>query len=454
MGPVSKAIGKAMGRRPVLILVACMLAIRLGVSVWSTAGIGWDFPNYHHTARIVTGGDLHNLYRLPQSRLDRFHALIGEPQESRMPAVDPAGDPFVPSGRLGFIGFPISAYVFAPLGWLEPRWAVLLFKAAGAICFVISLSLLYRMFRVAAEPALAEATPAVYLLICLLYSPFWFVFATGGQATPINFLLFVLFWRALVGGHITSAAMWLAMGILIKPFFALTLPILAIGGEWRTTLRVAAWLLLGVGASVVFLGWPLHAEWLNILRDASGGIAEPWWNNSSIFGAIYTVWSVLMRGELAPAGEMRGPALMGVGLLKLLIVGLFASICWKVARATLPPDGKRECVAALAILFPLCFSNIVWPHYLAFLFVPLVLALFRTTPLPSPVALTLWAILVSTLAVESRFVQRFVLSFLDQVPIGQAIVAGGFGACTMLLTLGLLVASRRQIFSALARREV
>lgn len=449
MGPVSSAIREAMGRRSAVVLIGVLLAIRLGVSVWSTAGIGWDFPNYHHTARIVTGGELHNLYRLPQSRLDRYHRLIGEPEASGTPTVDRTGDPYVPSERLGFIGFPISAYVFAPMGWLQPRWAVLLFKATGAIFFVISLTLLYRMARRS-----GTLTPAVYLLICLLYSPFWFVFSTGGQATPLNLLLFVLFWRAFAGGQVATAAMWLALGILIKPFFALLLPILVIGGEWRAVLRVGAWLGLGVSVSILFLGWPLHAEWLNVLRVSSQGTAEPWWNNSSIFGAIYTVWSVLMRGELAPAGELHGPILVGVGLLKLVILGVFAHLSRQVAGSAMPSAAKRESLAGLAIMFALCFSNIVWPHYLAFLFVPVVLALFRTPPLPKSIALTLWAILISTLAVESRFAQRFALSLIDQVPVAQAVVAGAFGACTMLLTFGLLVAFRRQVPSVLTGSRV
>ena len=435
------------------LLIGVLLAVRLGVSVWSTAGIRWDFANYHRTGQRVIGGDVVDLYRLPQSRMDRFHTLIGEGARVSTAARNSSDDPQVPSGRMGFIGFPSSAYAFAPLGWLEPRGALLLFKLECAVFFAVGLTLFYPSFRTAAS-SLGAATLSTYLLICLLYSPFWFVFSTGGQATALNFVLLVLFWRAFVAGRHHMAAPWLALGILVKPFFALTLPMLAIGREWRLLLRVGVWLLAGISASILLLGWPLHIEWLAVLRDASGGLAEPWWNNTAVFGLVYTVWTFHTSGGLEPAGEVQGATAAAIGITKVIIAAVFGWLSWTAAASASSGTARRERLAVLAVAFALCFSSIVWPHYLAFLFLPLMILLFRNAEGHRSMAIVLWLILVSTLAVESRFAQRFVLSLFDQASYGQAVLAGAFGACTMLLTLGLFAWLPWSGLPAFTRRSV
>ena len=439
-------------QRQLIWFLFLLLGARLIVSIWSTAGIRWDFANYYQTAQRITDGDVENLYRLPRSTMTDFYESIGE--TSPLPVANGSrsrATAEVPSGRRGFIGFPISAYLFAPIGFASPRRAVLVFKLQSAVFLVGALVLLYPAFRDSAKHRLtSQQALAVYLLIALAYAPFWFVFATGGQATPVCLFLLALFHRFFILGKPTAAAIPLSVAIMIKPFFALTLPILALAGEWRLILRLLACLLAGAVASVLLLGWPLHAEWMAVMRDASAGLAEPWWNNSGLFAIVYNLWLGWHHHDLTPAGEIRGPIAGAIGVIKVLILGYFGVLARRTGRADVDERVKRHHLVAIAIVFALCFSSIVWPHYLAFLFLPLVFWLFPPTPLPRHAEVLVWTILISTLAVQSRAAQRFVLSVLDAYPYPQAVVAALFASGTLLLTLALMLSSHDRLLYSLS----
>lgn len=436
-------------RRAFLPLLFVLIGARLVTSVWSTAGIGWDFANYHLTARRITTGDTKNLYRMPRATMERFYAFIGEPD--RLPPGEGPGDQEVPSGRMGFIGTPISAYVFAPIGYLSPRWALLAFKLQSAVFLVASLVLLFPVFRSASAGRLdGRSALTVYLLLALLFAPFWFVFSTGGQATPLNLFLLVLFHRFYLLGRQLPAAVTLAAGILIKPFFLLMLPVLLLAGEWRLLLRLGGCLLLAGAVSLLLLGWPVHQEWIAVMREAGGGLAEPWWNNSSAFVVVYSLWCIWHHGTLVPGGEVGGAMALGIGVLKLALLALFLLAAWKAARSGVSGEVRRNAVVMLAILFALSFSSIVWPHYLSFLFLPFLLVMFPPTRLPRAAELLVWAALVSTLAVQSRFAQRAVLPLLDGLPWLQGVVAGVFGGGTILLALALFFLYGERILQSLS----
>ena len=439
-------------RRALVPILLVLLGVRLVTAVWSTAGLGWDFANYHLTARKVATGDTKNLYRMPRATMERFYSIIGEPAELPPPeAGTPSGEQEVPSGRMGFIGTPISAYVFAPIGFLSPRWALLAFKLQSAVFLVASLVLLFPVFRSASAGRLdAREALTVYLLIALLYAPFWFVFSTGGQATPLNLFLLVLFHRFYLLARPLPAAAALGAGILIKPFFLLMLPVLLVAGEWRLLLRIAGCLLLAGAVSLLLLGWPVHQEWIAVMRQAGGGLAEPWWNNSSLFVIGYSLWCIWHHGTLVPGGEVGGAMSLGIGVLKLALLALFLLAAGKTARSGVSAGVRRNAVAMLAILFALSFSSIVWPHYLSFLFLPFLLVLFPPTRLPRPAELLVWATLVSTLAVQSRFAQRAALSLLEGLPWLQGVAAGVFGGGTMLLALVVFFLYGERILQSLS----
>jgi hypothetical protein len=429
------------------VILILLLIGRVALSVYSTAGISWDFANYYRTGKRIFNGQEEDLYRTSLSNMRRFKQFIGEhlSEQTRSPKqYHPESAVF--SGRYGHIGLPISAYVFAPLGAFKPRYALLVFKAQSVLFLASALLLLYPLFqKISSARIRKDLILPLYLFICLFYEPFWFVFATGGQATPLNLFLFVLFHRFYVQDRPLLATLFLSFGILIKPFFVLTVLIFVFARDFRTLRSLIMWLSFEAILSVAVLGWPLHLEWMNVMGESARGLAEPWWNNSAILALFYNFWSVSQGAGLDPAGEIAGPFLGVVIAFKILVILMFFRFVRYTQAQDLEPQQVRHHMVSLAILFALCFSNIIWPHYLAFLFVPLLFLLVPSLRLPRNGEILAWLILISTLAVQSRFAQRYVLSLLINYPLFQASVAGVFGSGTLILTLVLLMFYHRHI---------
>ncbi|MEJ7712603.1 MAG: glycosyltransferase family 87 protein [Pyrinomonadaceae bacterium] len=427
--------------------MALLLVLRVGVSVCSGAGIGWDFVNYYRTGSRIFNGQKEKLYRESLTVSSSFGLLTSE-QVNKKPTVDhqrEAGEK-IEEDLSGYVGLPISAYVFAPLGAFSPSYALLIFKAQCAVLLADALFILYPAFSNAASGTLRkDLILPLYLVVCLFYEPFWFVFSVGGQATPLNLLLFVLCHRFYVQDRLAWAALFLSLGILIKPFFVLTVLVFIFARDFRFLRNLIVLLTVEIVLSIALLGWPLHLEWLTVMQKVASYSSETWWNNSAIFGSLYNYWCVLQGTGLAPAGEMHGPILGLVVAFKFLLVVMFFRMVQNTKRQNLEPQQQRHHIVSLAILFALLFSNIVWPHYLAFLCVPLFFLLIHSRRLPKFGEILIWLILISTLAVQSRFAQRYVLSMLGDYPLIQASFAGLFGAGTLILTLILLVAYHGKI---------
>src|SRR5207244_1346859 len=93
----------------------------------------------------------------------------------------------------------------------------------------------------------------------------------------------------------------------------------------------------------------------------------------------------------------------------------------------------------LAILFPLFFSTVVWPHYLAIVFIPLVVLAGDSSLLPRLGRLLLALAFLSTIRTNLR-----VTAWLDDgLPTDRPLrilLMSLLGASTLLLTLVLVVA--------------
>ncbi len=404
----------------------CLLALRLVVSVVSQRGIGWDFPNYYNAAGRIVHGQSQALY-------DSTGTIGGQP---------PLGD-----RRQIYYGVPLSAQLFAPLGLMEPKTAVVIFKAVCALCYILGLVLLYRSLQRAlnGRPR-ADLVLTAYLTTCLLFAPFWFTFEVGGQATAINFLLLVLFYRTYVAGNTAGAAWWFGLGVLVKPVLAPMGLIFVFASEWRLVRDlVMVGLLLGL-ASVLLMGWPLHEAWLALVRRDAAQITIPWWNNASLAGMFYNLWYGWRGDSGLEATTAPSSAFQALNaMLKLLLIGLFFWLVRQTKREPLGPYQRRHHLAMLSLVFALLFSNIVWPHYLAFLFLPLAFALPRADRLARGAAIWLWLIVLSVLSVESRFAQRFILGLLDGERGLQALFASLFGGCTLLLLVVFLLRNNRAL---------
>jgi len=124
---------------------------------------------------------------------------------------------------------------------------------------------------------------------------------------------------------------------------------------------------------------------------------------------------------------------------KIFVIVLFFWLVRNTQAQNLEPQQYRHQLVSLSIMFALLFSNICWPHYLAFLFVPVLFLLVTSHKLTRYGKVLVWLILLSTLSVQSRFAQKYVLSFLTEFSFFQTLMAGMFGSATLILTTILLI---------------
>ncbi len=398
--------------------LAAMILARLAWAVGSDHGLGWDFPNYYNAGGRAAHGELATLYD-STGTIDG-HAALGD-------------------GRQIYYGAPISAFVFAPLGWFEPRPALVVFKVFCAACFAAGLVQLLGLLRPSLDRQFrASLILPSYLLAVLLAAPIWFTFEVGGQATAINFLLLVLFVRDYHAGREAPAALWLTLGVLIKPALAPLGLVLLLGREWR----VIGWGALASAAlailSLAVAGLPLHQVWLALIRRDSAMLTVPWWNNASVPGALYTFWYGWQTGSLAGTTVPDPLFYRWLGCYKLGLLMFMAWLGWDAARARIPLPTRRLLLAGLGIMLCLLLSNIIWPHYLAFLAIPLGLMAGWYDRLSGTGRVALSLVALGTLSVQSRSMQWALLHRLDGHPLPLALTAACFSGVTLLLLLFLL----------------
>jgi hypothetical protein len=252
------------------VALTVLLLIRVGASVVSSDGLHWDFSNFYSAGARIFHGEQHNLY---------------------VPGAPIAGKPPLGSGRLNYTGFPLSAYLLAPFGAFPARQGLFFFKAACAMAFALGLLVLFRDFRRVVDPPWPiEKALSLYLLIVLLFEPFWFVFRVGGQTTAFGFLFLALFVHFYVEDRPWLSAIALALAILTKTFLAPAALVLFLARDWRFLARLAVCFLTAAALSWLLFGTGLHLEWLQTIRGQGSRWAIRWWNNASPISLLTDFW--------------------------------------------------------------------------------------------------------------------------------------------------------------------
>ncbi|HZQ09198.1 MAG TPA: glycosyltransferase 87 family protein [Anaerolineae bacterium] len=394
-------------------ILFALLFLRALFAVSSDAGRGWDFATYYRAGTLLVGGHAQELYavRAPTS----------------------------------VSGLPISSLVLVPLGFLEERDALLLFKIQSALFLAVALFLLYPYVRARVSNWIQpNLILSVYLLIALLYAPIWFVFEVGGQLTPLALFCLVLFHRFYLEERVVAAALLLSLAILFKPFLGAAVLIFILARDVRFLKYLVLFLAAEIAASLLLFGWHLHLDWLITVSQLARGWTAPWWNNAAIWGVLNELWFGIQGLEANPEGP-EPTLLLGITLaLQLLLVLLFWRLVREIKQAQTSAE-QRDFLVMLAIWFSLFLPSLIWPHYLAFLIIPLAFVLVRMPMLSRAGQLLMLLVLLSTLSVESRFAQRFVLALFLTVPVAQSFVAGVFGSGTLILCLLFLVFYHKEL---------
>src|SRR5690242_19898724 len=94
----------------VSILVTLVLAAGIAAGIAVNAGTGWDFADFYDAAHKAAAGQIRDLYNADA-------AIEGRPAEAQLP----------------FWGTPLSAYMLAPLAWMRPVAALVVFKIENTL---------------------------------------------------------------------------------------------------------------------------------------------------------------------------------------------------------------------------------------------------------------------------------------------------------------------------------
>ncbi len=340
-------------QRVVLIALVGALALRLAWHLASGAGMYWDFINFYNAGRRLVGGRSAELYA----------------------AVDPLFDePRLPEGMLSYVGFPISALLFGPLGFFGPRLALFAFKVACSVAAGLGVAVMVRHVRVTALQG--WSAPAAQLALCaalVIWEPFWFALTIGGQGTVLAFPLFALAVTLHAERRDWAAGICLALAMLLKPFLAPIGLLIVLVRAWRLLFSVTVSLALLAVASLVLFGWPLHLQWLQAVMQQAARWELPWWINASIATPAITPW-VEGISSMRPVVPMPVLASRLTVAIRLVAAAVVLARAWTVSRRGDDRD-TREQTLLLGLVLSLCASNVIWSHYLLFVLVPwLVLA--------------------------------------------------------------------------------
>jgi hypothetical protein len=398
------------------------------VGILVPAGLGWDFGNFYDAGHRVAAGQAGDIYHSDRP-------IAGQR----------------PQGAMRFWGAPLSAAFFAPLSWMRPELALVVFKVENVLALAIALLLLYRHGSSIAsrDPATSASFAALFATMTLLFQPFWTVFRVGGQSTATVLLIIVIAFGFYVRARFLPAGLLLGTAAMIKPTLAPMLIFLGVVSGWPFFAALVASAVILGGASIAVLGWSIHAEFLRIAIEGSQ-IARPWQFNSSMYVPIENL-RLLAFGEPGDATVARALLILLWGL-RLSIVALFVVIVRTSRRAEWRPPARRHFEFLMAVSFWLLVSFTIWEHYLGLLFIMLTCVAGARHRLPTGMVRLAAAIVVASLGqnlvlMEAIWTRVDIRSLVPLVAIGLA------KSAPLLLTAVLIWFYREAIFQSYATAQ-
>lgn len=400
------------------VTAACLAAL-VGIAV--PAGIRWDFGNFYDTGRRVAAGQIQDIYN-PAGAID------GRP----------------PHGQMAFWGTPISAALYVPFGLFQPEIALVLFKLVATATFAAGLWLLFEHTRRIAVRRGADPQwyAAAYIALVLLYQPFWTIYRVGGQTTPWIFLLLVLALGRYVRTQWLSAVLLLVLAVLIKPAFVFV-PAFLVFVSGRKFLLALTSVAFSAGLlSLALYGWPIHAQFLDLMRHGSSR-PSPWPYNSSLYIVADAFRSITNSIPIPGTGEPV-PALIQIGLVAFVIATIFL-LTLRLRR--LEGEAGRHAAFLLAISFCLLIMRVVWEHYLSVLFIPLAF-LLANWPRHSAAAKTHLLVIFALAVLQNLILVMFVWSHLSIQSTPALLAVSLVKAGPLLGYLGFLLWRRDAVLDA------
>jgi hypothetical protein len=227
----------------------------------------WDFMAFWMTGCVAAQG------------LDVY-----EPQnyQSLVDLVHPSREFVAEFVAVGSLYPPPTGLLFLPLGWLELRPAYLAWYAVSTGVLVAGIGLLWRAFLAGdGLLGLSFAAALTLLLPSTLANILW------AQTSFLLLLCVALFWREQAGPR---GGVWLAAGVLVKPFLSFLLLYLLLQRRWRVIAAFLATLLAVSLVSLVVFG---TATWAHYLAARPASRLPPGYfgelGNGSLFALLWRI---------------------------------------------------------------------------------------------------------------------------------------------------------------------
>lgn len=392
------------------------IAVAAAIGILVPAGSGWDFANFYDTGRRILGWQISDLY-------DASSLVTGS----------------APQGVMSFWGAPLSALLYAPLGWLAPGAALIAFKVVGTAAFLAALWILYRhnLSFIEDTEAARWRFAAMYSGAVLLFQPFWSVYRVGGQTTPLVFLLLAVAMIAHIRDRTWLTAGCLVAAVAIKPAFVIVIVALGILGGWRMLLALTAWGVAWGLVSLLLLGWPVHLQFIDVMRDGLR-YNYSWLYNSSLYVAAES----LKERASTPVSPFVNATVV---VVKLLMLALFGWLAWQSRTRTALPAARQHFDFLLALTFCLALSQTVWEHYLALLF-PLIAYVIASYRQFSRGAIALIAVILA-LSITQNVTFTALLRPVEITSPVALVIVGLFKSAPLLLSVIFLARYREELFT-------
>jgi hypothetical protein len=301
----------------------------------------WDFLGFWlHARTAAAGGDFYD----PATALDGA-ADLDTSRAFRREIVD-----------TGFWYPPPSMFLFLPLAWLEPQPALVVWYGLTLGAIVAGVALSWRIFFPAGSPLELAAIVALVCAARPTLSTLHFC-----QTSFLGLLLLLLFWGARERG---AGGVWLALAVLVKPFFLLAGLPLVIRARWRPLVAGVATAAVACIAALATFG---PATFLHYF-SGEGRAPKPEWiyresTNQSLLG-----WALRATADRCGGIECAThPWYLGSAVV---VTAVTLPLAWRLARR------HEGWAIALALLFALLVYPVSQPFY-AVTLTPVLLFLWR-----------------------------------------------------------------------------
>jgi alpha-1,2-mannosyltransferase len=268
----------------------------------------------------------------------------------------------------GFVNLPIVAFLFAPLGVLQPKLAAEVFFVVGVLALIATWIVLVRAFRLSSRDA------GLALLAFGSFGPLHYSLKEGNTS---HLLILPL----VVGIALLRARRDLLAGMLFGAAAVIKLPLLLIGiyfllrGRFYVVAGGLAVVVAAVAASLAVFGWDMHVLWYeNCIR--------PFTDSPMAAFNVQSVEATFSKLTLGVEGlddwtvqRLSGPAAISAQLINLALMAAVAIVIWRGRHNNSPLmiEGELMAIIVLACLR----SPLSWSHYYVWLVLPGVFMLAR-----------------------------------------------------------------------------